>query len=244
MTQVIGHRGAPRAERENTVAAFRAATGQGADGVEMDVRRTADDALVVHHDARLAGGEAIVALTWAELPDPIPDLATAVGACAGLGTVNVEVKNSPGDVDFDPGLGIADRVADVLLARPATDRAALLVSCFHLPTLARLRARAPGIATGWLVVGPPAVPLRARAITESGEWIAATVAAVIDGGHQALHPHHASVGPELVAAAHEAGLAVRAWTADDPGRIAWLAGIGVDAVITNVPDVALAALGR
>ena len=41
--------------------------------------------------------------------------------------------------------------------------------------------------------------------------------------------------------AHAAGLAVNTWTCDDPDRIRWLADLGVDAVITNVPDVALAA---
>jgi glycerophosphoryl diester phosphodiesterase len=56
VTQVIGRRGAPRTERENAVAALRAATAQGADGVEPDARRTADGALAVHHDAHLAGG--------------------------------------------------------------------------------------------------------------------------------------------------------------------------------------------
>jgi glycerophosphoryl diester phosphodiesterase len=47
-----------------------------------------------------------------------------------------------------------------------------------------------------------------------------------------------------VAAAHDTGLAVNAWTCDDPERIAWLAAAGVDGIVTNVPDVALAALGR
>ena len=67
---------------------------------------------------------------------------------------------------------------------------------------------------------------------------------MVEGGHGALHPHHAFVNPELTAAAHAAGVEVNTWTVDDPERIVWLADTGVDAVITNVPDVALAALGR
>jgi glycerophosphoryl diester phosphodiesterase len=39
-------------------------------------------------------------------------------------------------------------------------------------------------------------------------------------------------------------VAVNCWTCDDPDRIRWLADVGVDAIVTNVPDVALAALGR
>lgn len=89
-----------------------------------------------------------MSLTSADLPGTIPDLVTALDARAGLGTVNVEVENSPGDVDHDPGLAVADRVLDVLRARPATERAGLLVSSFHLPTLDRVRARAPGSPPG------------------------------------------------------------------------------------------------
>jgi glycerophosphoryl diester phosphodiesterase len=48
----------------------------------------------------------------------------------------------------------------------------------------------------------------------------------------------------LVERAHAAGLAVNTWTCDEPDRIRWLADLGVDAVITNTPDVALEALGR
>ena len=244
MTQVIGHRGASRAERENTLAAFRAAGAQGADGVELDVRRTVDGALAVHHDAHLPDGRAIVATTWADMPEHVPDLAAALDACAGLGTVNVELKNWPGDVDFDPTLAIVDPLVDALLSRSATERAALLVSCFHLPSVDRVRALAPELATGWLVIGPGIGPDGASAATEGGDVLGATIAAVADRGHRALHPHHAFVNPELVDAAHTAGVAVNAWTADDPERIVWLADTGVDAVITNVPDVALAALGR
>jgi glycerophosphoryl diester phosphodiesterase len=244
VTQVIGHRGASRAERENTLASFRAAAAQGADGVELDVRRTADGTLAVHHDAHLPDGRAIVATTWADMPEDVPDLAAALDACAGLGTVNVEIKNWPDDIDFDPSLAVVDAVVDVLLARPATERAAVLVSCFHLPTVDRVRERAPELATGWLVIGPGISPHGAPTDTGGCDALAATVTAVADGGHRALHPHHAFVNRELVDAAHAAGVAVNTWTADDPERIVWLAETGVDAVITNVPDVALAALGR
>ena len=50
MTLIIGHRGASADFPENTIAAFRGASDQGADGVELDVRQTCDGALVVHHD--------------------------------------------------------------------------------------------------------------------------------------------------------------------------------------------------
>jgi glycerophosphoryl diester phosphodiesterase len=212
----------------------------GADGVELDVRRTADGGLAVHHDAHLADGRALVATAWDALPPEVVDLAAVLDACRDLDLVNVEIKNWPDDVDFDASLGVVEWVVEVLLGRPADERARLLVSCFHLPSVDRVRELAPELATAWLVIGPGADG-RSPAGAE-GEL--ALVDRVAAHGHAALHPHHAFVTPGLVSEAHDAGLAVNTWTCDDPERIAWLAGVGVDGVVTNVPDVALAALGR
>jgi glycerophosphoryl diester phosphodiesterase len=46
----IGHRGASKEFRENTLPAFQRAIELGADGVELDVHVTADGVAVVHHD--------------------------------------------------------------------------------------------------------------------------------------------------------------------------------------------------
>lgn len=240
MTQVIGHRGAPRVAPENTLGSFRAVVGLGADGVELDVRRTADGGLAVHHDAHLHDGRAIVELPRSELPDDVPDLGAALDACAGLGVVNVEIKNWPDDVDFDPSLAHVDRVVEVLAGRPVEERSRILVSGFHLPSMDRVRELAPDLATAWLVIGPGAD----GRTPEGVDPVTAMVAEVADHDHRALHPHHAFVTPELVVAAHARGVAVNTWTCDDPDRIRWLADVGVDGIVTNVPDVALAALGR
>jgi len=238
--QVIGHRGAPHLAPENTIESFHAVRRVGADGVELDVRRAADGSLAVHHDAHLGDGRAVVGLSRAELPAEVPDLAAALDACAGLDVINVEIKNWPDDVDFDPSLGHVDRVVEVLSALGAEARAHILVSGFHLPSMDRVREIAPELATAWLVLGPGA-----DGRTPDGvDPVAAMVAEVADRGHRALHPHHAFVTDELVAAAHDRGVAVNTWTCDDLDRIRWLAEVGVDAVVTNVPDVALAALGR
>ena len=53
---VIAHRGASAQFTENTLDAFLGAVDQGADGVELDVRRTSDDHLAIHHDDGLADG--------------------------------------------------------------------------------------------------------------------------------------------------------------------------------------------
>ena len=68
MTTVIAHRGASNAFPENTVAAFRGAHEMGADMVELDVRRTADGRLAIHHDAHLPDGRAICDVASGDLP--------------------------------------------------------------------------------------------------------------------------------------------------------------------------------
>src|ERR1700748_2973484 len=94
---VLGHRGASAVEPENTLAAFARARELGADGVELDVRRTAHDVLVVHHDPRVDGLGVIVGSSFAELHaavPAIPTLAEALDACRGL-LVNAEIKCLP-----------------------------------------------------------------------------------------------------------------------------------------------------
>ena len=90
MALVLGHRGAPGLAQENTIAAFVAAARLGADGVELDVRRTADGALVVHHDAAIADVGTIAQLTVHDLPEHVPLLDAALDACFGM-LVNIEI---------------------------------------------------------------------------------------------------------------------------------------------------------
>ena len=233
MTLVIGHKGAAGLAPENSLAAFRVAREIGADGVELDVRRTADGGLAVHHDATLADGRRLLDLVVAELPDGMATLPAVLDVCDGLALVNVEIKNWPLDGDFDESLGIVDTVVEALAVRRATARERYVVSCFHLATVDRVRELAPDLVTAWLVgiVGP-----------DDG---AEVIAEAVDHGHRALHPHHALVTPALVERAHDEELAVNAWTCNEPDRIRWLAEeAGVDGIVTDLPDVALAALGR
>lgn len=229
MSQVFAHRGASVLERENTVAAFAAAVRLGADGVELDARRTADGAIVVHHDAHLADGRALVDLPAVELPGHVPLLGAALDACVSL-TVNIEIKNGPDEVDFDPTEGVAEAVVAEVRRRASHGR--VLVSSFQLPSIERVRALDTGVPTALLVVLRPETDV-AELVGDCGRR-----------GHAALHPHHSGVTPELVAMCHGTGLALNTWTVDDPSHVARLAGMGVDGIVTNTPDVALAALGR
>lgn len=226
VTCVIAHRGASRAAPENTVAAFRRAAEMGADMVELDVRRSADGRLVVHHDPHLTDGRAVAATPAGELPAAVPDLDTALDACAGV-AVNIEIKNDPEEPGFEPDRALADDVAAVVASRGDTER--IVISSFDRASIDRLKEVAsPPIATAWLVDVPP---------PDAVEVVAA-------GGHQALHPMWLTVDPALVERAHAAGLAVNVWTCDDPEAMVRLAGWGVDGICTNVPDVAIEVLRR
>jgi glycerophosphoryl diester phosphodiesterase len=224
---IIAHRGAahPRTHPENTIAAFRRARSLAADWVELDVRRTADGAIAVHHDAHLPDGRPIVSLRRDELPGHVPDLDEALSACMGMG-VNVEIKNFPSEPDHDPANRLAQTVVEVV--RRADPPVSVLVSSFDRGALDRVRELAPSLPTALLtfVLDDPAATIA---------WCAA-------GGHRALHPYDATVDRALVDAAHEHGLAVNVWTVDQPDRIVALAEMGVDGICTNVADVARRAI--
>src|ERR671918_2955142 len=78
VTLVIGHKGAAGLAPENSLAAVRAARDVGADGVELDVRRTAGGAFAVHHDAALADGRRLLDLEASGLPQGIATLGPAL----------------------------------------------------------------------------------------------------------------------------------------------------------------------
>lgn len=226
---VLAHRGASRAERENTVAAFRRARAMGADGVELDVRRTLDARLVVHHNATLDDLRVIAATRAADLPDHVPTLTEALDACAGM-WVNVEIKNDPREPDFDAADSIADDTMSMLIERGEPER--WLLSSFRIETIDRCRELADGaglaIRTAWLTsIVPDGV----------GPMLVA-------GGHSALHPWVNALERRTIAECHEHGLDVNTWTCDDPERMRELIDWGVDGICTNVPDVAVSVVAE
>jgi glycerophosphoryl diester phosphodiesterase len=214
------------------MASFARAREAGVDGVELDVRRAGDGRLAVWHDPVLPDGRPLLATPWDELAGAVDTLTDVLDACAGLDLVNVEIKNWPADEDFDADLGIVDAVVDLLASRSPDEQRHVVVSCFHPETMAaarrRLDERAPEVRTGQLVWFV--------------EDVAAAVGEIAAAGHGAIHPHHLAVTPELVEAAHAAGLAVNCWTCNDPERMRWLAGFGTDGIITDEVAQALEAL--
>jgi glycerophosphoryl diester phosphodiesterase len=232
--RVLAHRGASAVAPENTLEAFVAASALGADGVELDVHRTADGGLVVHHDAGTRGLGVLAERSEAEIraarPE-IPTLEEVLDACAGM-LVNVEVKNLPGDADYDPGEVVAAGVVGLLAERGWQDD--VLVSSFNLESADRVRELDGSIPTGFLtLVGMD--PVDAVDIAHAH-------------GHGAVHPDVRALVGEAAGAtvgrAHELGMTVNVWTVNGEDELRRLAAAGVDAVITDVPDVARRVLGR
>ncbi len=217
---VLAHRGASRVERENTVAAFRRAGAMGADSVELDVRRTSDGVLVVHHNPHLTDGRIIAQIPCADLPESVPTLGAALDACEGM-EVNVEIKNDPGEPDYDATESIADETVAHLLARHEDSR--WLISCFGIETIDRCHTIAPQIRTAWLCT----------------EATAGTPARLVERGHSALHPWVMTLERDTIDRCHAVGIQVNTWTCDDPTRMRELIEWGIDGICTNVPDVAL-----
>jgi glycerophosphoryl diester phosphodiesterase len=152
---VIAHRGGPRrGVRENSLEAFEEAVAAGADLVELDVRRTADGALVVTHDPRF-GGLLVARTPLDELrarPHPPPLLEEVVARLAGRIGLDVELKE-------------AGYEAVVLAALHPALRgdAPVLVTSFRPEAVAAVRRLAPQLQAGLLLADRRAIRRRLEA---------------------------------------------------------------------------------
>lgn len=243
----FAHRGGSRRFPENTKAAFEGAMELGFHHVETDVHLSADGHLVVFHDSTVErtteGRGTVASMTLAELRkldvgynfsaggDSFPyrgrglsvmTLEEALSLSPNL-YLNVEMKGSAPPIadalhEFISAHGVHDRV----LAAAADDR---------------LTQRFRSIAGERVATSPGAAGI-------ARFWAAARV-----GLHRRLHfpfqalqvpIHHGVlqvVTPRFVEAAHEVGLAVHVWTIDDPTKMRWLREIGVDGIMTDLPEV-------
>jgi glycerophosphoryl diester phosphodiesterase len=219
---VIAHRGACALAPENTLAAFRLAADAGADGVELDVRATADGHLVVLHDADVSrttdGAGPVDALTLAQLRrldagrwfgpafagERVPLLEDVLRWARGRLLVDVEVKAA----------GVEDALVEVIRRTGTADQ--VLVSAFDPQVLLRTRAHAPGLALGLLqVVANP----------EAAAGLEVPV----------LLPAVAALTGGLLSQARARGLRVVPWTARTEADLRRAAELGVDGIIVDDP---------
>lgn len=239
-TLTIAHRGASADHPENTREAFVGAARQDADWVELDVRHISDGSLIVNHDPWYRDKRLVWSTPSHDRPEGVLDLSEALDACAeernargAYMGVNVEIKNSPGDLGGDEvprSLEVVDAVLDLLVARKRSGiLQEILISSFDPATVDRVRSLG-GPPTAQLVLDPGS----------GGDVITSTV----DRGHGFIHPWDPFVDEAFIDQAHAAGLRVNTWTVDDHERIAVLVGMGVDGVVTNVPAEARAVVRR
>ena len=231
---VIGHRGASAHATENTLAAFRRARADGADGVELDVAQCLTGEVVIFHDdtlARLAGRpEAIGHLSLAALREvrltgggeSIPTLDEALEELDTM-LVNVEIKVPI----TSPGHALAEATAAVLRRHATGTRA--LVSSFHPVALALFRVRAPSVPTGLLFGPEQSKPLREA-------WSRKALRPL------ALHPSKDLASERTVGAWRREGYAINVWTVDGVEQVSRVAALGVDGIITNDPAATRAIL--
>lgn len=249
--RIIAHRGASAEVAEHTLAAYRKAIGDGADGLECDVRLTRDGVLVCVHDRTVdrtsSGWGSVSTLELAELAEldfgswrggngEQPDRDhTGVVTLARLLSVVAEADR-PIELAIETKhptryAGLVESTLVALLEAHDLIRGphAVRVMSFSTVGLSRIRRLAPELQTVLLC---KRVPVRARdgALPAVADVAGPSVAAL-----RAL--------PAWVERCHAHGHEVHGWTADDPADIAWLAAIGVDAIITNRPAAALAQLG-
>jgi glycerophosphoryl diester phosphodiesterase len=234
--RVLGHRGARHGAPENTLKAFELAASEGADGVELDVRRCASGEVIVLHDptlSRVTGGRDgrhVETLPWTELSridvgrgERVPLLEQVLDWALGLNMlVNVEVKS-----DVRARAALLAAVTALLQAHLAAQDNVLL-SSFDPRFVRFFSRRLPEVTVGWLVHARQHLLRGAPA----HRWL----------GASAVHPEHVLARPNNVARWKAAGSLVVVWTVNDVSRARALADIGVDAIISDVPGKILQGL--
>ncbi|HEY3203684.1 MAG TPA: glycerophosphodiester phosphodiesterase [Thermoanaerobaculia bacterium] len=232
-TWIVGHRGAPRRARENTIESLDFAESFGVDAVEFDVRQTRDGEAVLFHDEEIILGTQRIPVRGftvreierlairSEFGDfRIPKLEQVFHRYGFTLRYIVEVKSAPG-----MQLGtMTRRIAKLATAYGVASRC--LVASFDAEFLKRMRDTAPGIATSFLFDHPVALPAPGQP---------APLFPPVDG----IGPRKDLVTPALLAQAAAAGLSVHPWTVDETDEMRRLLAARVASITTNAPDVAL-----
>jgi glycerophosphoryl diester phosphodiesterase len=222
---VFAHRGGGALAPENTIEAFDNGLRLGADGLELDVRLSRDGDVVVHHDRTLDRttdlSGPIANRTTAELTRATVPLLSDV--LARYGDVRIIIELKVNSVEL--------AAAAVAVVRQADASRRVCFGAFGRRVLRAVRAMEPAVATS-------AAREEVRwALYRS--WCRWPVSRVAYDGYQI--PEWAGrtrvVSPRFVSYAHRAGLGVQVWTVDREDDARRLIEWGVDALITDRPDI-------
>jgi glycerophosphoryl diester phosphodiesterase len=239
---IFAHRGASAHAPENTLAAFELALRQGADGIELDAKLSADGHVVVIHDEtvdRTTDGRGKVSkLSLAALreldaggffseqyrDESIPTLDEVFTAVGNRGLINIELTNY-----FTPGDCLVEQV--VALVRRHQLEEKVIFSSF-LPFILRQAAiLVPEIPRGLLAWAG-----------WKGAWARSFGFAF--GVYEALHPYWSDVTPQQVYRVHRLKRRVHVWTVNKKEDMSRLLDWGVDGIFTDDPAAICSALGR
>jgi glycerophosphoryl diester phosphodiesterase len=238
--ELIAHRGASHDAPENTLAAFRLAWEQGADGVEGDFRLTRDAEIVCLHDAttrRTAGKKLAVAeATLTELRaldagawkgkewtgEWIPTLREVIATVPPGKRLFIEVKSGP---------EILLPLAASLAEGDIEPEQAVILS-FDAEVVAQARQLLPEVKALWIS--------DYKRDWQCGGWTP-TVGKVIQtlertGASGLASRARRFIDAAFVQALREAGMELHVWTVDNPRTAARFAALGVDSVTTNRPE--------
>ena len=229
---IYAHRGDRSRAADNTLEAFALAVEAGADGIELDIRSTADDVLIVSHDPTHGDLPPFHDLSFAELraADPtVPTFEETLRAVPSNIFLNVEIKNSPDDPAFDPQR--RNTIASLDLIAEIDDPSRILLSSFDPESVAVGRHHAPDVLAG-LLIGS-LVP------------IAQGIATANAMGVEALNPPMTTIadaGEDELEALRDSGLITVVWNANTPAEIEEAVAAGVGVIITDDPRMARQAL--
>lgn len=231
--EIVGHRGASHDAPENTVAAFKEAWKQGADGAELDVHQTKDGKLVVIHDAdarRTTGAAGKVgAMTLAEVRkldagrwkgaafegEKVPTLAEMLATVPPGKKVYVEVKCCPEAVP---------ELVRVLKASGLTPALSPVIS-FNAAVVEAVKKARPDAPAYWVVSLSGKKPPTAEALIRRAKEIRA------DG----LDLSAAALEAGFARKVKAAGLRLDVWTVNDAKLARRVVGFGVDGITTDRP---------
>ena len=216
---LISHRGASHYEPENTLRSFRRALDMGSSAIEFDVRKSLDDRLVVIHDRnvdRTTDGKGTVSgKTLGELRsldagcgEKIPTLEEVFENFAGRCGLVVELKEK----------GTEEKTVSLIRKYGLTENIAVV--SFRKDCLCAVRELDPAITTGLITVFGFGCVKKALSL-----------------GCRVVATNHHFMTRRLASEARKNGLFVCCWTVNDPKRGEKLAGIGLDGVITDKPDL-------
>jgi glycerophosphoryl diester phosphodiesterase len=232
-TLIFGHRGASAYAPMNTLPAFALAEEQGADGIELDIHLSRDGHLIVMHNSTIEettdGSGAIRDMTLAQLKEmdaggwfserftrtPIPTLDEVFASVRKETIINVEIK--PETIRTE---GIERVLADKIAHFGLQER--IIVSSFNPLPLRRFRRLMPNVAI-------------ARLWDSKTPWYHEFL--MFGMHYEAQHPRHTLLEEQAVARLHRKGYRVNTWTVNDAMRAAVLRDLGVDGIMTDLPDV-------